>query len=125
MKEQNTVTKIECEDEGRNSLNIKAHREVCPTSTYCVKVDDLLTVNNRESRVVGDGGAPEVNNLVYMKRQKHSYAISTHETTSPDPVRSLSALGFFDIFFFSLLAPLSLKRTFFYVEINCINKTKI
>ena len=62
--------------------HIKAHREVCPTSTYCVKVDDLLTGNNRESRVVGKGrGAPEVNNLVYTKRQKHIYAISTHETT--------------------------------------------
>ena len=32
--------------------------------------------------MVGEGGgAPEVNNLVYTKRQKHIYAISTHETT--------------------------------------------
>ena len=29
----------------------------------------------------GVGGAPEVNNLVYTKRQKHNYAYSTHETT--------------------------------------------
>ena len=72
-------------DEGRNPFNIKAHREVCPTSTYGVKVDDLLTVNNRESRVVcGGRGAPEVNNLVFTKRQKHIYANSTHETTYMD-----------------------------------------
>ena len=27
------------------------------------------------------GGAPEANNLVYTKRQKHMHANSTHETT--------------------------------------------
>ena len=47
-----------------------------------MKVDDLLTVNNRESRVVGEGGAPEVNNLVYTKRQKHIYGNWKHETTA-------------------------------------------
>ena len=48
---------------------------------YCVKVDDLLTVNDREKAVVGVGGEPEANNLVYTKRRKHIYAIRKHETT--------------------------------------------
>ena len=47
-----------------------------------MKVDDLLTVNNRESSgVVGERGEPEVNNLMYTKKQKHIYAIRKHETT--------------------------------------------
>ena len=32
---------------------------------YCVKVDDFLTVNDRESS--GGGGEPESNNLVHEK----------------------------------------------------------
>ena len=30
---------------------------------------------------MGERGEPEVNNLVYTKRQKHIYAIRKHETT--------------------------------------------
>ena len=30
---------------------------------------------------MGERGEPEVNNLVYMKRRKHIYAIRKHETT--------------------------------------------
>ena len=50
---------------------------------YCVKVYDLLTVNDREKAAVGvGGGEPKVNNLVYTKRQKDIYATRKHETTS-------------------------------------------
>ena len=49
---------------------------------YCVKVDDLLTLNDREKAVGGvGGGEPEVNNLVYTKRRKDMYANRKHETT--------------------------------------------
>ena len=68
-------------DEGRNAPEIKAHREVWPFLIYCVKVDDLLTVNDREKAAGGVGGEPEVNNLMYTKRQKDIYAIRKHETT--------------------------------------------
>ena len=54
------------------------------SASYCVKVDDLLTVNNTEKPVVWwgrGGGATKVNNLVYTKMQKHIYAIRKHETT--------------------------------------------
>ena len=40
-----------------------------------------LTAINIESLRVGGWGAPEVNNLVCTKRQKHINANSTHETT--------------------------------------------
>ena len=47
-------------DEGRNAPEIKAHREVWPFLIYCVKVDDLLTVNDREKAVGGWGGNPRL-----------------------------------------------------------------
>ena len=61
MKEQNTVTKIECERRRKKlSLNIKAHRKVCPTFTYYVKVDDLLTEKAGGVRWEGgEGGHPK------------------------------------------------------------------
>ena len=68
-------------DEGRNAPEIKAHREVWPFLIYCVKVDDLLTVNDREKAVGGRWGEPDVNNLVYTKRRKDIYANKKHETT--------------------------------------------
>ena len=95
MKEQNTVTKIECERRRKKpSLNIKAHRKACPTFTYYVKVDDLLTEKAGGVPRVGGGGAPEANNLVCTKRQKHIYANSTHETTIFSALRSNLALRF-------------------------------
>ena len=62
---------------------MKAHREVWPFRTYCVKVDDFLTANDREKAVgwgVG-GGEPKSNNLVYTKRLKDMYGNRKHETT--------------------------------------------
>ena len=51
-------------------------------SIYCVKVDNLPTVNDREKAAGGvGGGESEVNNLMYTKRQKDIYAIRKHETT--------------------------------------------
>ena len=66
-------------DEGKNFFNIKAHSKVCQNFIFCVKVDDLLT---EKAWGGGRGEAPEVNNVVYTKRQKHFNANSTHETTN-------------------------------------------
>ena len=48
-------------------------------------VQSQYSVNQYIGREIlrgGGWGAPEVNNLVYTKRQKHNNANSTHETTN-------------------------------------------
>ena len=49
---------------------------------FCLNMCESGRFTNRESLRVGGWGAPEVNNLVYTKRQKHINANSTHETTA-------------------------------------------
>ena len=65
-------------DEGRNAPEIKAHREVWPFLIYCVKVDDLLTVNDREKAVVGVGvGNPRLT-ISCIRKGERTFMPSAH-----------------------------------------------